>query len=306
MLTYVYDGSLEGLVTALYEGLFSGEEVAEITNNRRYRPSLFSTAKVIATDPEKARKLRRFLQKRLSRQAFQNLVYCYLSESGMEKTILSYIRLLMPAGRKAGGNSHARSREIMAGLGAITQTARKVAYEVHRFHGFLRFRQVRVGTWKNACPNTCTSAHTPDGDPGAEVADTLLSSCGNTHASIDECDGDFYYAPIEPDHNILALLVPHFTARFAGQKWFIHDRRRNLGAYYDGRECRLVSGVEISDQLAASLQGRKAGSEDEEEMLCRELWQEYFTSTALEERKNEKLQKQHMPVRYWKYLTEFE
>lgn len=260
MLTYVYDGSLEGLFTALYEGLFSGEEVAEITDNRRYTPSLFSTAKVIATDPEKARKLRRFLRKRLSRQAFRDLVYCYLSESGMEKTILSYIKLLVPARRRAEGDSPACT-DIMATIDAITQTAKKVAYEVHRFHGFLRFRQVY---------------------------------------------GDLYYAPIEPDYNIIALLVPHFTARFPGQKWFIHDRRRNLGAYYDGRECRLVSGVEINDQLAASLQGKKTGIEGEEEMVCRELWQEYFTSIALEERKNEKLQRQHMPVRYWKYLTEFE
>lgn len=264
MLTYVYDGSLEGLFTALYEGLFAGEEVAEITDNRRYAPSLFSSAKVIATDPEKARKLRRFLRERLSRQAFQNLVYCYLSESGMEKAILSYIRLLLPAGRKAEGDSHARTQDIMAVIGAITQTARKVIHEVHRFHGFLRFRRVRLR------------------------------------------DGDLYYAPIEPDHNILALLVPHFTARFAGQRWFIHDRRRNLGAYYNGRECRLVSGVEINSQLAVSLQAKKTGGGDEEEMLCRELWQEYFTSTALEERRNEKLQRQHMPVRYWKYLTEFE
>lgn len=99
----------------------------------------------------------------------------------------------------------------MATIDAITETAKKVAYEVHRFHGFLRFRRVY---------------------------------------------GDLYYAPIEPDHNIIALLIPHFTARYAGQKWFIHDRRRNLGAYYDGRECRLVSGVEINSQLAASPGGK--------------------------------------------------
>jgi probable DNA metabolism protein len=261
MLTYVYDGSLEGLFTALYEGLFAGEEVVEITDKRRYQPSLFATAKIITTDPEKARKLRRFLRERLSRQAFQNLVYCYLSEAGMERTILSYIKLLLPGGRKAAGDPQARTREMMAIIDAITETAQKVAFEVHRFHGFLRFRQVY---------------------------------------------DDLYYAPIEPDHNILALLVPHFTARFANQKWFIHDRRRNLGAYYDGRECRLVNDVAINDQLTAALEGKRTGIEGEEEMRCRELWQEYFTTIALEERRNEKLQRQHMPVRYWKYLTEFE
>jgi probable DNA metabolism protein len=278
MLTYVYDGSLEGLFTALYEGLFAGEEVAEIADNRLYKPSLFSTAKVIATDPEKARKLRRFLRKRLSRRAFQNIVYCYLSESGMERTILSYLKLLLPGGRKAGGNPQARTREVMAIIDAITKTAQKVAYEVHRFHGFLRFRHIRVHSPACSCANACARA----------------------------CDGELYYAPIEPDHNILALLVPHFTARFANQKWFIHDRRRNLGAYYDGQECRMVNDVAINDELAAALQGKRTGIEGEEEIRCRELWQEYFTAIALEERRNEKLQRQHMPVRYWKYLTEFE
>src|SRR5690606_35093326 len=155
-----------------------------------------------------------------------NLVYCYLSESGMEKAILAYIKLLVSPGGKTGVNSPAPTRDTMATADGITEAAKKVAYEVTRFRAFLRIRRV---------------------------------------------DGDLYYAPIEPDHNIIARLIPHFTARYAGQKWFIHDRRRNLGAYYDGRECRLVSGVEINSQLAASLQGENTGIEDEGEMLCREL-----------------------------------
>ena len=166
MLTYVYDGVWKDSSPPCMRVCSAGKKWRRLPRTAGIHPRFFSTAKVIATDPEKARKLRRFLRKRLSRQAFQNLVYCYLSESGMEKTILSYIKLLVSPGRKTGGNSPAPTRDIMATIDAITETAKKVAYEVHRFHGFLRFRRVY---------------------------------------------GDLYYAPIEPDHNIIALLIPHFT-----------------------------------------------------------------------------------------------
>ena len=92
MLTYIYDGSMEGMFTALYEGLFAKEEIAAIVSKESYMPSLFITVKRIETDPKKAGKLKYTLQKRLSKQAFKNLIYCYLSESGMERTILSYIK----------------------------------------------------------------------------------------------------------------------------------------------------------------------------------------------------------------------
>ena len=253
MLTYIYDGSMEGMFTALYEGLFAKEEIEAIVSRESYMPSLFATVKIIETDPKKARKLKYTLQKRLSKQAFKNLIYCYLSESGMERTILSYIKKALAVRRKIDGNFG--DETIME----ITKTAKKVAYEVHRFHGFLRFRRIY---------------------------------------------DDLYYAPIEPDYNILALLIPHFRARYADQKWFIHDRRRKLGAYYDGQECHLVTLVELNEELEASLQGIKTGAEGEEELFYRELWNEYFKSIAIEERKNKRLQRQHMPTRYWGNLIE--
>nr|WP_315988235.1 DUF4130 domain-containing protein [Desulforamulus aquiferis] len=42
----------------------------------------------------------------------------------------------------------------------------------------------------------------------------------------------------------------------------------------------------------------------EKDNFYQELWKEYFKSTAIQGRKNPKLQKQFMPTRYWKYLIE--
>ena len=37
-----------------------------------------------------------------------------------------------------------------------------------------------------------------------------------------------------------------------------------------------------------------------------DLWKCYFESTTIKERKNPKLQKRMMPLRYWKHLSEFQ
>ena len=44
----------------------------------------------------------------------------------------------------------------------------------------------------------------------------------------------------------------------------------------------------------------------EDEKLFQEMWRSYFKALTIKERKNPKLQRQHMPRRYWKYITELQ
>ncbi|MEJ7663065.1 MAG: DUF4130 domain-containing protein [Hymenobacter sp.] len=43
---------------------------------------------------------------------------------------------------------------------------------------------------------------------------------------------------------------------------------------------------------------------DEREPLFQVLWQAYFDHVNIPERRNLKLHRRHMPLRYWKYLSE--
>ena len=43
---------------------------------------------------------------------------------------------------------------------------------------------------------------------------------------------------------------------------------------------------------------------NEKELHYQKLWIEYFDHTNIKERRNDKLHVQHVPKRYWKYLTE--
>ena len=39
-------------------------------------------------------------------------------------------------------------------------------------------------------------------------------------------EDDTYFAHITPDFNVLPLILPHFQARYADQKWIIYDLKR--------------------------------------------------------------------------------
>lgn len=108
-----------------------------------------------------------------------------------------------------------------------------------------------------------------------------------------------YYARVTPDHPILPLLAPHFTARFADQRWLIHDLRRNAGVYYDGAHWHFLPEVAFPTAPEHAL-----AACDPLEELCQAIWREYHGTIAISERTNPRLQKQRMPVRYWGNMTE--
>ncbi|QUH26975.1 TIGR03915 family putative DNA repair protein [Serpentinicella alkaliphila] len=108
-----------------------------------------------------------------------------------------------------------------------------------------------------------------------------------------ELDKGLLYAKIQPKYNILSLVSPHFEKRLASENWVIHDENRNKASIYtDGEwyitELKLENEIEISNK----------------EKLFQSLWQNYFHSISIKERKNLKLQQQNMPKRYWVNLIE--
>lgn len=112
---------------------------------------------------------------------------------------------------------------------------------------------------------------------------------------------ELYYALIQPDYNVLPLIVKHFKDRYADQRWLIYDAMRKYGIYYDQENVSEVNLDFTSDLQNAD---SKAALYDESEELYQQLWQQYFASVNIKARKNTKLHLQHMPKRYWKYLVE--
>jgi len=112
---------------------------------------------------------------------------------------------------------------------------------------------------------------------------------------------ELFHATIDPDFDVLPLIAAHFTKRYADQRWLIYDRRRHYGLYYDLHRTDVVQFAPDQPQKANT---PSATVLDEREPLFKLLWQSYFDHVNIPERKNLKLHRRHMPLRYWKYLSE--
>lgn len=109
-----------------------------------------------------------------------------------------------------------------------------------------------------------------------------------------------YFAKVSPDFDVLTLIARHFKNRYQDQKWLIYDLKRKYGVYYD------LENIEI---ITLDFDVKALGDKDNQvfsdaEIEYQKLWAEYFDHANIKERKNKKLHLQHVPKRYWKYLTE--
>jgi len=104
-----------------------------------------------------------------------------------------------------------------------------------------------------------------------------------------------YYCGIDPVNHILSVLANHFTDRMMNQSWVIHDKKHHQAVVYDGHDCAFVN-------VNANQAPPMAAANEQE---IQNLWTMYFNTLAIEARKNPKLHRQILPLRYRSEMTEF-
>lgn len=99
-------------------------------------------------------------------------------------------------------------------------------------------------------------------------------------------------ARIAPSCDILESLAAYFSRRLRGKSWVIIDETRHQAAVSrEDNTWGLVPWQESQPPSAAP-------------DMVETLWQAYFDGIAIKERKNSRLQRQHLPKRYQPYLVE--
>lgn len=114
-----------------------------------------------------------------------------------------------------------------------------------------------------------------------------------------------YLGVVSPDCDVLPLITHHFQDRFGDQSWLIYDAKRRYGYYYDGE---VITRITFTDDttLPFSLENGKLDEAilSENDKLFQDLWRTYFKAICIRERLNPQKQRNDMPRRYWKYMTE--
>lgn len=115
-----------------------------------------------------------------------------------------------------------------------------------------------------------------------------------------ELESGVLFSGIRPRNNILTFLMPHFSDRFPMENFMLYDGGRQLfGIHPAGKEWYLIrdNGIELQDD-----QLRVSDSEREYQKLFK-----YFChKIAIEERENTELQRNMLPLRFRKYMGEFD
>ena len=115
-----------------------------------------------------------------------------------------------------------------------------------------------------------------------------------------------FIALYEPDYDITLPLAFHFRRRLASQRWVILDCRRQQAATWDGK--RLNAENPDGDLLTGTLLTQCLADDEPSAAKARSqmLWKTFHRTVAIETRTNPALQRQFMPARYWKHLTEMD
>lgn len=250
MTTLLYDGSFDGLFTAIFEVFeYRYQDVEIISRGKLQQENIFAEIHEVITQTDKSDRVLNKLEKNLGKRGVHKLLKVFLSEdSESEKLILSAVRQSIKLAEENILENFADS-DIMN----ISKICKSVDRESHRMTAFVRFEKMQ---------------------------------------------DDIFFSKIDPDFNVIPLIRKHFKNRYQDQKWMIYDLRRHYGILYDLENCDFFYPDEKLD-----IKNYQEKFHDEERNY-QTLWQRYFTKTNIVERKNLKLHTQHVPKRYWKYLTE--
>lgn len=113
-----------------------------------------------------------------------------------------------------------------------------------------------------------------------------------------ELENGVLFSRIGPKNNILAFLTPHFVDRLPNENFVIYDEIRNLSAIHPAyKNFILLHGTEFDSENLNNL--------SKEEESYAELFRLFCKSISIKERENKNLQRQMLPLRFRKYMTEF-
>lgn len=107
------------------------------------------------------------------------------------------------------------------------------------------------------------------------------------------------YAEIRPENRVLSIIAPHFSDRLVNENFVIHDYGRKESIVHERQKnWVLVTGEEIDQDY------RERYSTTEE--FYQELFKDFCHTISIRERENIRLQRQMLPLKFQKYMTEFE
>ena len=141
MTIYVFDGTMDGLLTAVFDAFLLKEQPEQLLAEGDALPLFCDHTYHVSTDEEKARRVWAGLEKKLSREALRLISVSWLSElRELNTPLFLYICKVFRQGDISRNFADAN-------VLAVTNIARRVLHEQLRMKQFIRFQKAKDGTY---------------------------------------------------------------------------------------------------------------------------------------------------------------
>ena len=220
-VAYAYDGSLEGLLSAVFAAYERHERPTDVAPEERLQPRLGQRVALIPTDQDRALRVMSTLRRQCGRAAALAVTRAACSDEPDAGTaVYRFVRYAVDE-QKHRACEHCRKRASCAGRGGM-----------------------------GPCPKQRGRAFSDITHPAVERLFRISRSVGQ------ECEhmrqfvrfqhlagegADVWFARVNPKASVVPLIMDHFVERLGVQPFIIYDEVHHLAGVYDGGDWQLVN-----------------------------------------------------------------
>jgi len=264
-IIYLYDGSFDGFLTAIFIAFFNKERPMDIVVE--YEPGLFTAEKTIMTNERHSSRVISGILAKIGDEAYHKVYYAYLSQlPGSGAAALDYLRLAFKVGREAILRQGSQAAVPLGGRSP--RSGQNDVYDLLFDDRVLKINKIAklVGTEKTKLIEFVRFA---------------------------ELDNGVLFSEITPNYNTVPLLMPHFCERLNTIPFVIHDKNRNIAGVYNLKEWYMIDSADI--QLPENTIMEKE---------YQKMWRKFYDTIAIKERHNPRCRRNFMPKYYWRNMVE--
>ena len=167
MTVYTFDGTMDGLLTAVFDAFALHEQPEQLLKTGDALPLFCDHTYHVTSDDEKAQRVWTGLEKHLPREAMKLIYVSWLSElPELPTPLFQYICKVF---RQGDISKHFADPDVLT----VTNIARRVLHEQLRMKQFIRFQKAKDGTF--------LAVVSPDHNVLPLVTDQLRRTFGHPH-----------------------------------------------------------------------------------------------------------------------------
>ena len=284
MTVYIFDNTLDGLLTAVFDCFFRKQQDVTLLADGEQLPLFADEPHQVVTDSEKAERVWKGLEKHLSKDGLHMITVSWLSEErALNQPLFNFIckvfRLKVDSLER-----NASDPDVLE----VRNTCRRVLHEQLRMKQFIRFQKAKDGTY--------LAVVSPYHNVLPLITDHFQDRFNDQSWLIYDAKRHYgyYYEPTpSPSRGEGSLNSPSAS-------------KSDLAPLPSGGAGGGFVTFEDETAVPFDLSNGKMDADilSSDDQLFQDLWRTYFKAICIKERMNPKKQLSDMPRRYWKYMTE--